>query len=163
MSESISVHISSSVFARLQQLAVPLVDDTNSVIARLIDHWEANLPNSKHVVAQASTTAARSAVWCSPRGDTLPVGATLQGEYLGNTFHATVEKSGINFDGVIYDSPSAAGVAAKGKLGRKGRAASTDGRKFWKIQDPSSGRWISIATLHPSIDSDALLAELTNS
>lgn len=164
MSESISVPISSSVFARLQRLAVPLIDDTSSVIEKLIDHWEANLPagSAPNVPAVVPT---KPEFWRSPRGDTLPVGAILQAEYLGETFHATVEKKGIRFDGKIYDSPSPAGAAAKGQLGRTGRAASTDGRTFWKIQDPGTGRWVSIASLRPSryIDSEALLSELANS
>lgn len=161
MSDLVSVPISPSVFARLQRLAVPLVDDTSSVIEKLIAHWEANPPDSKAPNAPTSVTA-KSDVWRSPRGDTLPVGATLQAEYLGKTLRATVEKKGIRFGGKVYDSPSAAGVAAKGQFGRTGRAASTDGRKFWKIQDPASGRWVAISTLHPlqHIDAEALLAGL---
>ena len=166
MSESISVPISSSVFTRLQRLAIPLVDDTSSVIEKLIDHWEASPPdNSVPNAPQKKTTPSKSEVWRSPRGDTLPVGATLQAEYLGKTFRATVEKKGIRFGGKVYDSPSPAGAAAKGQLGRTGRAASTDGRTFWKIQDPNTGRWVTIASLRPAqhIDADALLAELANS
>lgn len=165
MSESVSVPISSSVFTRLQRLAIPLVDDTSSVIEKLIDHWEANPPDNSAPNAPKKTTPPKSEVWRSPRGDTLPVGTTLQAEYLGKTFRATVEKQGIRFGGKVYDSPSAAGTAAKGQLGRTGRAASTDGRTFWKIQDPNSGRWVTIASLRPAqhIDSDALLAELANS
>lgn len=164
MSGSINVPISSPVFTRLQRLAIPLVDDTNSVIERLIDHWEANPPISS-APNTSTTTPEKSKFWRSPRGDMLPISATLQAEYLGKTFRATVEKKGIRFGGTIYNSPSAAGVAAKGQLGRTGRAAETDGRSFWKIQDPSSGRWVSIATLRPTqhIDTDALLAELVNS
>jgi len=163
MPDLVSVPISSSIFARLQRLAVPLVDDTSSVIEKLIAHWESHPPDSKAPNDPAS--AAKSDVWRSPRGDTLPVGATLQAEYLGKTFRATVEKKGIRFGGKVYDSPSAAGVAAKGQLGRTGRAASTDGRTFWKIQDPASGRWVAISTLRPAqhIDTDALLADLANS
>lgn len=164
MSDSISVPISSSVFTRLQRLAIPLVDDTSSVIEKLIDHWESSPP--KNNTPNVPTTAsAKSDVWRSPRGDTLPIGATLQAEYLGKTFRATVERKGIRFGGKVYDSPSPAGVAAKGQLGRTGRAASTDGRTFWKIQDPNSGRWVSIASLRPAqhIDANAMLAELANS
>lgn len=170
MADTINVSISSSAFARLQRLAVPLVDDPSSIIEKLIDHWETNPPKNTNptapLIPSASPTPKDSAeFWRSPRGDTLPVGATLQAEYLGKTFRATVEKRGIRFGGKVYDSPSAAGVAAKGQLGRTGRAASTDGRSFWKIQDPSSGRWVSIASLRPAqhIDADALLAELMNS
>lgn len=165
MSESISVPISSSVFTRLQRLAIPLVDDTSSVIEKLIDHWEASPPDNSIPNVPQKNTPPKSEVWRSPRGDTLPVGATLQAEYLGKTFRATVEKKGIRFGGKVYDSPSPAGAAAKGQLGRTGRAASTDGRTFWKIQDPNSGRWVTIASLRPAqhIDADALLAELANS
>ncbi|MGA7949003.1 MAG: hypothetical protein WCA45_02455 [Thiobacillaceae bacterium] len=163
MSDSINVPISSSIFVRLQRLAIPLVDNTSSVIEKLIDHWEANPPDSAPQIAPAAKASAD--VWRSPRGDVLPVGAPLQGEYLGKTFRATVEKKGIRFGGKLYDSPSAAAVAAKEQLGRKGRAASTDGRKFWKIRDPMSGRSIPIAALRPAqhIDAEALLAELSNS
>lgn len=164
MSDLINIPISPSVFTRLQRLAVPLVDDTSSVIEKLIDHWEAN-PPERSVSNPPPTTLTKLELWRSPRGDSLPIGAALQARYLGKTFRATVEKKGIRFGGKIYDSPSPAGVAAKGQLGRTGRAASTDGRAFWKIQDPNSGRWVSIASLRPSqhIDSDALLAELKNS
>lgn len=163
MSDLIDVPISSKVFARLQRLAVPLVDDTNSVIARLINHWEANPPNSS--ATPKSSLKATVDVWRSPRGDVLPVGAALQAEYLGKTFHATVEKKGIRFAGKLFGNLSAAGVAAKGQLGRKGRTASTNGRDFWKIQDPVSEQWLPITSLRPSqrIDADALLAELANS
>lgn len=163
MSDLISISISSVVFARLQRLAVPLVDNTISVIEKLIDHWEANPPdNGPNVLVGAK---AKAEVWRSSRGDKLPVGAALQAKYLGKTFRATVEKKGIRFDEKLYDSPSAAGVAAKGQLGRSGDAASTDGRTFWKIQDPNSGRWVPIAALRPAqrIDADALLAEISNS
>lgn len=163
MSDLVNVPISSFVFARLQRLAVPLVDDTSSVIEKLIDYWETNSLDSKTPNVPTAPVA-KSDVWRSLRGDTLPVGATLQAEYLGKTFRATVEKKGIRFNGKVYDSPSAAGVAAKGQFGRTGRAASTDGRTFWKIQDPASGRWVAISTLRPPqhINADALLAELAN-
>lgn len=150
MSESISVPISSTVFTRLQRLAIPLVDDTSSVIEKLIDHWEASPPDNSAPDAPQKSAQPKYEVWRSPRGDTLPVGATLQAEYLGKTFRATVEKKGIRFGSEVYGSPSSAGVAAKGQLGRTGRAASTDGRTFWKIQDPNSGRWVTIASLRPA-------------
>jgi hypothetical protein len=162
MSDQIDVPISSKVFARLQRLAVPLVDDTNSVIEKLIDHWEANPPSAS--ATPQSNGKSTAEVWRSPRGDVLPVGAPLQAEYLGKTFRATVDKKGIRFSGKVYGNLSAAGVAAKGQLGREGRAASTNGRDFWKIQDPVSEQWLPITSLRPShrIDADALLAELAS-
>ena len=164
MPDKIDVPISPEIFARLQRLAIPLVDDTNSVIEKLINHWEASPPNAK-ASTQLPNAQSTSEVWRSPRGDVLPVGATLQAEYLAKTFRATVEKKGIRLAGKVYENLSAAGVAAKGQLGREGRTASTNGRDFWKIQDPVSGRWLPIKALRPShgIDANALLAELANS
>lgn len=148
MPDQIDVPISSKVFARLQRLAVPLVDDTNSVIEKLIDHWEASPPRAN--AAPLAIEKSTAEVWRSPRGDVLPVGAPLQAEYLGIVFRAMVEKNGIRFAGKLYKNPSAAGVAAKGQLGREGRAASTNGRDFWKIQDPVSEQWLPITALRPS-------------
>lgn len=171
MTDQVTISIGSHVFARLQRLAVPLVDDTSSVVEKLIDHWESSVlsrstipesgPPTKTESRQPSVQAAPE-VWRSSRGDELPVGAPLQAEYLGKTFRATVEKFGIRFAGKLYENLSPAGAAAKGQLGRKGRAASTNGRDFWKIQDPVSRRWVPITALRPSshVDTEALLAEL---
>ena len=161
MANSISISITSELFQRLQSLAVPLVDDTSSVIEKLIDHWESNRPDGTTQKTSAST-GARMEVWRSSRGDALPVGTALEAEYLKKTFRAKVEKGGIRLNGQIYDSPSAAGRAAKEQCGRKGAAASTDGRTFWKIQEPNTGRWIPLAALRPAqvIDVEAMLAEL---
>ncbi len=52
MPDSINVPIFCSVFTRLQRLAIPLVDDTNSVIERLIDHWESNPPEKANDISQ---------------------------------------------------------------------------------------------------------------
>ena len=162
MSDLISVPVSPRVFTRLQRMAVPLVDDSSAVIERLLDHWEANPPApsvSPLVAAKVATE-----MWRSPRGDVLPVGTPLQAGYLGKTFRASVEKNGIRFNGKLYRNLTAAGVAAKGQLGRKGRTASTNGRDFWKFQEPATEQWIPITTLRPShrIDTEALLAELKN-
>ncbi len=40
MSDNIQVSINSEVFKRLQEVATPLVDDTNTVIIKLLDFWE---------------------------------------------------------------------------------------------------------------------------
>jgi hypothetical protein len=159
MSELISVPVSSKVFARLQALSVPLVDDASTVIERLLNHWEANPPNRGPVQAKPKVT---SELWRSARGDVLPVGTPLQATYLSKTLRALVERNGIRFNGKLYGNLTAAGVAAKGHLGRKGRTASTNGRNFWKFQDPATEQWIPVAALRPShrIDGDALLAEL---
>lgn len=162
MSDQIYMPISSNLFARLQRLAVPPAYDASLVIEKLIDHWEAN-PENGSVMSTLVAAPTKSEVWRSPRGDSLPVGAALQAKYLGKTFCVTVKKNGISLAGKLYDSPSAAGVAVKGQFGRTGRAASTDGRTFWKIKDPSSGRWVSISSLQPPAslhDSDSMVAEI---
>jgi len=52
MADFINVPIISTVFTRLQRLAIPLVDDANSVIEKLIDHWESNPPENSNDVSQ---------------------------------------------------------------------------------------------------------------
>jgi hypothetical protein len=51
MSDSINITILCSVFSRLQRLSIPLIDDTNTIIEKLIDHWEANPPENSPEVA----------------------------------------------------------------------------------------------------------------
>lgn len=171
MHESVSIQIPAELFARLQQLAVPLVDDVPSLLRKLADHWEAKPGGNSSARAtgtpSVTSTATRTPspapdVWKSGRGDVLRVGAELKGECLGKAFSATVEANGLRFEGGLYESLSAAAVAAKELLGRTGRAASMNGRTFWKIRDPKSGRWIAVAALRPKehIDTDALFAEL---
>lgn len=162
MSDLISVPVSPKVFARLQSLTIPLIDDASTVIERLLDHWEGNPPNQRGS-AQAKSKVG-SEMWRSPRGDILPVGTPLQATYLSKTFRAVVERTGIRLNGKLYGNLTAAGVAAKGQLGRKGRTASTNGRDFWKFQDPATEKWVPVTALRPShrIDGDALLAEFEN-
>ena len=150
MSDSINVPISSSIFVRLQRLAIPLVDNTSSVIEKLIDHWEANPPDSAPQIAPAAKASAD--VWRSPRGDVLPVGAPLQGEYLGKTFRATVEKKGIRFGGKLYDSPSAAAVAAKEQLGAKAAPRVLMGENSGRFGIPCrGGRFLSLLSVQHNI------------
>lgn len=56
MSDIINIPIPAAIFARLQHLAVPLVDDTISVIEKLIDHWEANHRITNLAFGQARRT-----------------------------------------------------------------------------------------------------------
>jgi len=160
MTEQIAVTISKPVFERLQKYAAPLVDTTDTVIERLLDYWEAR-PSS--MVAPAnSNSIVTQAHWRSSRGDTLPVGTELRGSYLGKTFSAKIERAGVLFEGTLYNNLSPAAIAAKNLAGTRGKAASTNGRDFWKFQDPTTGQWIPISVLRPShrINSDELLAEL---
>jgi hypothetical protein len=171
MNDLASRTLSPEVFARLQRVATPLVDDTNSIVDKLIAHWEANPPPgitgspSPGMPSSAPLPAAVVAQprWRSKQGDELPIGTTLRARYCGKTFSATVEKLGIRlFDGRLFESLSAAGFAAKKTLKKSDEAAQTNGRTFWELQDPTSERWVTVKALRPEprIDSDALLAEL---
>lgn len=161
MSEQVTVAISKLVFERLQKLAAPLVDTTDTVIERLLDYWDTRPTNSSTPPANSNSTATHT-LWKSSRGDVLPVGIELRGAYLGKTFTAQVERAGIRFHGKLYDNLSPAAIAAKNLAGTKGKAANTNGREFWRFQDPTSGQWVPVSVLRPShrINSDELLAEL---
>lgn len=159
MSEQVQIHVRRDVFEKLKRLAEPLVDDTSTVIDRLIRHWEASPPKNAR-----ETAPEEPALWRSSRGDVLPVGAPLQGRYKGKTFAAVIARNGIRFEGKTYATLSAAAVAAKGLAGVKGDAASTNGRDFWALRD-ASGNWLPVSSLRPhkSVDADKLLAELMQS
>lgn len=160
MTEQVTVTISKRAFERLQSLAAPLVDTPSTVVERLLDHWEAHSPEKQpHSVGNS---AVAPAAWRSSRGDVLPVGTELQGSYKGKTFTARVERAGIQFNGKLFSDLSPAANAAKNLEGTKGKAANTNGRTFWKFQDPTTGQWVPVSVLREShrIDSDELLAEL---
>ena len=157
--------VSAAVYEKLQKLAVPLVDTPSSVIERLIDHWVATAPNERGQTnppsGESASSMAPAQLWRSSRGDTLRVGTSLKGQYLGKTYEAEIEPGGIRFNGELYDNPSAAAVAAKNLAGKTGQGASTNGRDFWRIRDPSTGHWVPISTVQTSpIDPARLLAEL---
>jgi len=160
MSELVTGAISKPVFERLQKLAAPLVDTTDTVIERLLSFWESRSTEKATPINSSST--ATSVFWKSSRGDALPVGMELRGPYLGKTFTAQVERGGIRFHGKLYENLSPAATAAKNLAGTKGKAANTNGRDFWKFQDPATGQWVPVSVLRPShrINSDELLAEL---
>ncbi len=160
MTEQVSVTISKKIFERLQQVALPLVDTTDSVIGRLLDYWETH--SDRRVPHVISSSAATQEFWRSSRGDTLPVGTELRGTYLGKTLTAQVERAGVRFEGDLFNNLSPAAIAAKNLVGTKGKAANTNGRDFWKFQDPTNGQWIPVSALRQNhqIDSDKLLAEL---
>ena len=159
MSDEVQVRVRRDVFEKLKSLAEPLVDDTSAVIARLIRHWETSPPR------QTSPTEQRqpSELWRSPRGDVLPVGTHLEGKYKGKTYAAMVAKNGIRFDGKVFQTLSAAAIAAKGLAGTKGEAANTNGRDFWGLRDSASGQLVSVSAMRVPqypIDATKLLGEL---
>ena len=149
--ETVSVPVSRAIFERLQKIAVPLVDDASAVIERLLDHWESSPPasgtSSKSGGTPPVASGTQAQVWRSSRGEAFLVGAQLRASYRGNELRARITSEGIEFDGKAYDNPSSAGIAAKNSLGITGDAASTNGWKFWEIQEPGAQRWVPIDML----------------
>lgn len=103
------------------------------------------------------------AIWRSSTGDELPVGARLEATYKRKTYATTVERRGILFNKKLYQSPSAAGRAVKASAGVVGAAGQTDGRSFWSVRDPNTGRAVTVGELNPrkQIDAEKLLRELS--
>ena len=140
----VTVTLSQETFDKLQLIAIPLIDDTDSVIGRLINYWNTNSPQDNTPNAQ---NPEEIKVWISARGEQFPVGLKLRSNYLGHTYEAEVTPTGIKFDGEIFDNPSSAGIAVKRKAGASRKAANTNGWSFWEMQNTQSGRWESINLL----------------
>ena len=159
MSDLVPIYVQQATRTKLQQLAL-LAGGVNEVIERLIDHWQ----NAEHLAnaPQPDVPLPVPAMWTSPNGDELPIGQQLVAIYKGKTFHADVEAAGLRFNGELYRNPTAAGRAVKQSMGLSGTAASTDGRTFWKLLDPTSGRYITVGELNPgkAIDVTKILSEL---
>jgi hypothetical protein len=159
MSALIPIHLAPATFQKVQRLSI-LAGSETAAIERLIAHWEDSEAPSLQLMSTDKTAA--TSQWRSPTGDTLRVGERLEARDGGNTHYATVERRGINYDGTIFDSPSAAARAVKEKRGLAGNSASTNGREFWKIRDPSTNRLVPLSALRPfhKVDVDAMFAEL---
>jgi len=66
-------------------------------------------------------------------------GFRIRGEYKGQTYRAIVNRSGsIRYNGQLYNSPSMAGKAARGR--------NTNGWTFWKFKN-AEGEWITLDQL----------------
>jgi len=137
-SSRITIDIDSDLFQKLQSLAVPLVDSTDSVISKLLDHWEQNHK------AEEKTGLSAEEEWMTPRGEKFPVGTRLRAHYNGEEFKADVTRSGILVQGETFNSPSAAAIHAKNLANITGASASTNGWKFWEYWDEAEQRWRSI-------------------
>jgi hypothetical protein len=142
MKNEVQVTLSVEVFERLQKLATPLVDNTNSVLIRLLDFWETNQTTPK-----PSEQALRSEYWVAARGERLPVGMKLRGTYLGKAYEAEITTKGICVGDRYFDSPSNAGIHVKIVAGTKGKAASTNGWTFWQYYDQSRSKWVELRLL----------------
>jgi hypothetical protein len=167
MKDLVPCYLQPHVASELKRLAV-LAGSESHAIERLIEFWTANQASgtSRKVESTAGPALKPAAhVWRSSTGDELPVGARLEATYKGRTYHAIVEQQGIRFGKQLHQSPSAAGRAVKASVGVSGSAGQTDGRTFWNVRDPASGRRVTIGELNPRnvIDADELLRELSES
>jgi hypothetical protein len=161
MNGLVTCYLDPVVASRLGQLAVLAGSESNAV-ARLIEFWMTHHGETPRVQTMGDLAAKTSTQrWRSTSGDELPVGVTLEAPYKGRTYQAVVEARGIRFAGKLYQSPSAAGRAVKESVGVTGRASQTDGRAFWGVRDPITGRVVTIGQLNPrqKVDVDALLRE----
>lgn len=125
--ETVQIGIRQAIFQRLQALSQPLIDDTSSVIERLIDHWDAS-----QLKPMSQPTAASKRNWVTPRGTPIPIGFKLTAKYKKFTLESVVVDNGIEFQGKTYGSPSEAAMAAKRSVGGDS-SVQTNGWKFWYI------------------------------
>lgn len=160
MEDYVLVQVRSDVGAKLDQLGI-LAGSPSAAIERLIEHWQRTNPLAVASAGKAPVVPS-GAVWITQNGDSLPVGAPLEGWYRRKAYFAVVEPKGIRYGSTVYPSPTAAARAVKTALGVTGSAASTDGRDFWKLRDSSTGRLVSIKDLAPRapIDTQKILDEL---
>jgi len=134
----ITINIDPELFQRLQSLAVPLVDNTDTVIHKLLDYWESDQR------AGVEAEPGNAGQWMTPRGEKFPVGTKLRARYNGEEFKAEVTRSGIAVEGETFTSPSAAAIHAKNLANVSGTSANTNGWKFWEFLDEAEQRWRSI-------------------
>ena len=131
--KQVQVAINEEIFEELQGMAEPLIDDVNSVVSRLLNHWKLNPP--------PKPGGGGEGVWTSARGERLPIGMKLRALYLGNRIEAVVGAEGIVYQGRPHPSPSRAAIAAKRAHGAKGNAANANGWDFWEYYDEKAKEW----------------------
>lgn len=77
-------------------------------------------------------------------GVRLPEGTRLQKWYGGIKYEAEIRNGSILFEGVSYQSPSAAAMVITG-------GSNVSGWNFWKFFDPHDGEWKKLITLKGSV------------
>lgn len=153
MSQFVQIEISQGVFDRLQMLAKPLVDTSDSVIARLLDFRDAHVTESTEVATKSADNNVRPSeaairFYATSRDSRIPLGKLraiygLRGQKKHELF-ADVTAKGIKFQDKLYDNLSSAGTAAKESVGAVGSAARTNGWDFWKYFDNAKEKWVSV-------------------
>jgi len=144
---TVNIELNEELFEQLQSLAIPLVDDLNTVISRLIEHWENNPPT------ETTGHKPKNSWWLTPRGEKLPINTEIRARYNGEEFKGKILKTGIFFEGETFTSLSAAGIAAKKKNFNElsDASASTNGWRFWEYFDKETKRWRSISNFRDSM------------
>lgn len=87
---------------------------------------------------QAGALAPDMARWFE-YGVELPVGTQLRRKYKGQEYVATVQLNGLELNGKLHNSLSAAGYAVTGY--------NLNGWDFWQFLNPQSGKWEAIGIL----------------
>ena len=135
--ETVSVPLSLPVFKRLQTYVEPIIDDQNSALTRIFDHWDATAAAKKAAPAAVVPSAAKTHFKTS-RGVMLPVGLNMFASWLDHSFRAVVKETGIECNGKLYDDPSGAAKAMKLACGASETTASTNGWTFWMMDSPNT-------------------------
>ena len=130
-------------FLRLQAHAVAFVDTPNTVLARMIDHFEATTPSKGTAFTPAVLLATRAGTgrWPSikfPRGGELPIGLEMHGKYKNKPAKAHVTENGIVFENNTYPDPTSAAKAAKRWIAPEGDVPPTNGWNFWHYMPVSA-------------------------
>ena len=152
----VQLTVRKDLFERMQRLAVPLIDDFDSILEKLIVNWE----EAHQASVERTSRNADTKYLVTGRGDRLPVGAELRASYTprqsGKTwdFVARVGERGIEFDNKVFRDPSPAGEHAKRLAGAKGNATRTNGRRFWKVLDQRTDTWVRIEDVAGGQDDD---------
>jgi hypothetical protein len=167
VNQRLAIEVTPATYAKLKRLAV-LAGTEAAAVERLIEHWERSQPDSPVNSREPKDATGTKAVetWRTPNGDLLPIGIPVFAPYGGKTYEGVVVKGGISYQGKVYDNPTSAGKAVKKHVrGLSGSSASTNGREFWKVRDPSSGQLVSIKDLNPGpqLDANELLREIMGS
>ena len=135
---SVTVELDPDVFAELQRRATPLVDDTSSVIRRLLAAVPAESSQAGPVQARYANMA---------RGERLPVGIQLRMVVGGKPYYGRVSEEGIQVDGETFPSPSAAARRVRVRAGASEEGANSNGWKTWEYLDERSGDYKPLSEL----------------
>ena len=133
----VTITLPAETFARLQKLAVPLVDTIDSVLIRLLDHFQETppaAPGTRRHILDMPVEREESKVFKTSRGVILPV-MPLHARYDGKLINIQLTNRGFEWNGQRFDDPSSVAVAVKKSMGASDTTASTNGWTFWYVGD----------------------------